>query len=106
MPTFNKLVRDLIPDIIAAEGKTVTSRILDDAEYRQALREKLVEEANEVLTAEGNEELIKEVADVFEVLEALIAAHGLNIWEIRVVQSHCQLRRGGFEKRIFLESSD
>ncbi|MCI0711669.1 MAG: nucleoside triphosphate pyrophosphohydrolase [Chloroflexi bacterium] len=60
---YNKLVRDNIPEIIAANG--------------QALRQKLVEEAQEVLQAKPDE-LVNELADVYEVLDALIAAYDLD----------------------------
>jgi len=40
MKIYNKLVRDRIPEIIEAEGKRVTVRVLDEAEYRKALLEK------------------------------------------------------------------
>lgn len=40
----NKLVRDRIPQIIAAEGREFATEILDDAEFRQALLAKLVAE--------------------------------------------------------------
>jgi predicted house-cleaning noncanonical NTP pyrophosphatase (MazG superfamily) len=35
---YNKLVRDQIPDIIAAAGSQPSTRILDHASYRDALR--------------------------------------------------------------------
>jgi predicted house-cleaning noncanonical NTP pyrophosphatase (MazG superfamily) len=51
MPIYNKLVRDRIPEIINNSGSTLTSRILDDTEYRVELRTKLQEEVNEYLAA-------------------------------------------------------
>jgi Uri superfamily endonuclease len=48
----NKLVPDRIPDIITAEGREYAIEIMDDAEYRQALLAKLVEEAQEVASAD------------------------------------------------------
>lgn len=40
MPVYNKLVRDKIPQIIEQTGKTFTTRILEDDEYRKELRKK------------------------------------------------------------------
>ena len=51
--TYNKLVRDRIPEIIAAEGRQYATETMADTEYRQALLVKLVEEAQEVADAEG-----------------------------------------------------
>lgn len=50
--THNKLVRDNIPRIVAANGGTSKLRRLhDDAEFINELANKLVEEANEVKEA-------------------------------------------------------
>jgi len=48
---YRKLVRDRIPEIIAAEGRHPVTRILDQADYRQALLDKLAEEAAEAAHA-------------------------------------------------------
>ena len=48
---YNKLVRDQIPDIIAAAGSQPSTRILDHARYQGALRSKLLEEAQEAEAA-------------------------------------------------------
>ena len=43
--TYNKLVRDRIPEIIESDGHHAFTRILDGQDYRAALLAKLVEEA-------------------------------------------------------------
>ena len=48
---FNKLVRDRIPEIIRAESRECGTETLSDGEYRAALKEKLVEEAQEASEA-------------------------------------------------------
>ena len=45
--TYHKLVRDRIPEIIEASGKTCSCRILPDSEYLEMLDEKLNEELSE-----------------------------------------------------------
>ena len=45
---MGKLVRDRIPEIVAAEGGQQNVRVLDDDEYARALLDKLVEEVNEL----------------------------------------------------------
>ena len=45
--TYNKLVRDLIPDIIENSGKQCRTRILSDDEYLEKLDAKLDEELEE-----------------------------------------------------------
>ena len=44
---YNKLVRDKIPEIIEASGKTCETEILSDKEYLQMLDKKLDEELAE-----------------------------------------------------------
>ena len=48
---YNKLVRDNIPRIIEEKKETPIIRILNDAEYKEALEKKLYEEYKEVLEA-------------------------------------------------------
>jgi predicted house-cleaning noncanonical NTP pyrophosphatase (MazG superfamily) len=67
-------------------------------EYRQALREKLVEEATEVANAEKNSDFIKELADVCEVLDALMAAYEISGEQVKAIQQKRRESRGGFEK--------
>lgn len=99
--TYNKLVRDRIPEIIAAEGREYATKIMEDGEYRQALLAKLVEEAQEAAEAEPGE-LVKELADMYEVIDALLLAFDLDRDAIRVVQQKRRDERGGFEQRIKL----
>jgi|SRR5271165_1397780 len=101
----HKLVRDQIPEIIAAAGRQPVTRILDQAGYQAALRAKLVEEAGEAQEApEG--QLASELADVLEVLGALAAAYDMK-WEDVVSEAdRKRAERGGFGDRIFLEYVD
>jgi predicted house-cleaning noncanonical NTP pyrophosphatase (MazG superfamily) len=98
----HKLVRDQIPEIIAAAGSRPVTRVLDQGGYRDALRAKLLEEAREAQAApEG--QLASELADVLEVLKALAAAHDMS-WEDVVLEAdRKRAERGGFDNRIFLE---
>ncbi|HHP7244920.1 MAG TPA: nucleotide pyrophosphohydrolase [Elainellaceae cyanobacterium] len=75
--TYQKLVRDRIPDIIRASGKECEIEIMADHEYQQALREKVLEEAQEVADA-SPDDLMKELADLYEVIDALIIAYQLD----------------------------
>ncbi|MRN56285.1 nucleoside triphosphate pyrophosphohydrolase [Paenibacillus monticola] len=102
MPTYNKLVRDGIPSIIAADGKTFRSRILDEQEYIKELRIKLREETEEYLSAENKEQALEELADMLEVIHALSETHGstpVDLEQLRVKKAN---KRGGFSDRVFL----
>ena len=96
---YNKLVRDRIPEIIASSGKSVTYRILNDAEYIKALEKKLDEEIAEFHESKS----IEELADVYEVLNAFKLALGFADYEVIDVRLVKFNKRGGFYQKIFLE---
>jgi predicted house-cleaning noncanonical NTP pyrophosphatase (MazG superfamily) len=96
----NKLVRDLIPDIINASGRTCEIEFLEQRVYMEELRLKLQEEVAEYL----NDSNLEELADVLEVLHALTKAHGCSWEELERVRAEKKSSRGGFEKKIFLKS--
>lgn len=97
----NKLVRDNIPEIILADGREVSTRILDDKEYRDELEKKLLEECREVLEAK-TEKRLEELGDVLEVMMALAKLDGYYLDDIVVAARQKREKRGGFEKKIFL----
>lgn len=105
MPEHNKLVRDGIPGIIAADGMHAISRILSDPEYELALIDKLAEEQRELALADTTEAMLEELADVQEVVNAL-ADYLASRAELERVRLEKYAKRGGFEKRIFLERTD
>lgn len=105
MPEYHKLVRDGIPEIIAADGMTPVTRILSDSEYELALIEKLAEEQREVAKADTTEGLLEELADLQEALNALVR-HISSPERLEEIRAQKAAQRGGFEARIFLERAD
>ena len=97
----NKLVRDRIPEIIRNSSNRCETTILSNSEYIEALRNKLVEEAKEAATA-SPEELAQELADVMEVMDALMTATGIEPEKVREIQKEKRSGRGGFDNRIKL----
>jgi predicted house-cleaning noncanonical NTP pyrophosphatase (MazG superfamily) len=98
---YNKLVRDRIPEIIRQNGIECEIAVLSDAEYRQALRQKLMEESAEAAEAEG-ENLVAELADLYEVIDALMASCGIARDEVLNAQAKRRETRGGFAQKIML----
>ncbi|MBP9827896.1 nucleoside triphosphate pyrophosphohydrolase [Patescibacteria group bacterium] len=94
-----KLVRDNIPDIITAKGEHFVSHVADDAEYWQRLKEKLAEEVGEFQKDENESEL----ADILEVIDAIVAYKKFDQASIAVVKAKKFAERGGFAKRIVLD---
>lgn len=99
MRTYNKLVRDRIPEIIQESGRTCVTRILSEEAYITALELKLSEEVAE-LQSDKN---LEEMADVLEVLRALCDARGYSFEELEALRVKKANERGGFMKKIYLE---
>lgn len=99
MRSYHKLVRDKIPTIIEADGKTCITEILSEDQYRMKLDEKLNEECAEY--QESKE--IEELADLLEVIYAISKARGYTIDELECIRKDKRNKRGGFEKRIILK---
>jgi predicted house-cleaning noncanonical NTP pyrophosphatase (MazG superfamily) len=100
---YGKLVRDRIPEIIERTGKAPTCRELSDEEFRLALRAKAVEEAGELVEA-PDEEVLSELADLAEVIEWVLRAYSFSPEDLNRARRKKNEERGGFEKRILLES--
>lgn len=99
--SYHKLVRDRIPEIIRADGRHPEIEVMEDDAYRQALREKLVEEAEEAFEADGDA-LVKELADVLEIIDAMYAAFDIEPAVVRERQKQRRDERGGFERKLKL----
>lgn len=99
MKVYNKLVRDKIPGIIEADGKTCKIHILSDDEYLTALEAKLNEEVAEYQIDKN----LEEMADVLEVLRAICVARGYSLEELEALRAKKADERGGFAEKIFLE---
>ena len=96
--TYNKLVRDLIPEIIEASGKECRTRVLSDEEYLKMLDAKLDEELAEY----HKDQNIEELADLLELIYAAATARGYTLDELESVRAEKAKNRGGFEKKVFL----
>lgn len=100
MRTYNKLVRDKIPEIIEGNGEKPVTRILNDEEYLKELNTKLQEEVSEYF-ADGN---VEELADIVEVVYGLLDAKGVSLEEFEKIRIGKVKKRGAFKERIYLES--
>lgn len=99
---YHKLVRDKIPQIIESSGKKCTTEVLTEDTYLQKLDEKLSEELAEYQQSKSLEEL----ADLLEVMAAVVKARGCTWEELEHIRVRKKEKRGGFEERILLIESE
>lgn len=106
MPTFQykKLVRDNIRKFHEDKGHRVTGRMLRGADLRQALCEKLHEEADEVNGALSKDELIEEIADVRQLLDDLCREESITPEQIQAAQQAKALKKGGFLSGQYIDT--
>ena len=102
MPVYNKLVRDRVPDIIAASGEKAIVRNLTEAERTRALQRKLEEEFREYMRAPENRAALEELADMLEVIRSLAHIHGADWAGLEDMREQKAGERGGFQDGIFL----
>ena len=95
-----KLVRDNIPEIINLSGKRCKYSIIEDEQYSSSLIEKMSEELGEF----AESPCLEEAADMYEVFLAMLDNWKLNKDDVDLVAKIKRNSRGGFSKRVFLES--
>ena len=96
---YNKLIRDRIPEIIQASGKTCVTEILSDADYLKMVDAKLDEELAEY----HKDQTIEELADLIEVIYAAAKAHGYTLERLEEVRAEKAAKQGSFEKKLLLK---
>jgi len=98
--TYNKLVRDRIPEIIESSGKkAVCETIGNDEDYIKSLKNKLIEEMNEYLESDD----VAELADLGEVMHAILEYKGVSVETFQRIRLEKLEKRGGFKKRLRLK---
>ncbi len=100
--SFNALVRDKIPDFLESKECIVQKTILSAEDFDRALREKLIEESAEVRLALSKDALIEELADLHEVIDALLRHLSIDKGDVVAAQLKKKETKGGFENRIFV----
>ena len=96
---YNKLVRDLIPKVIESTGSMGVVHVAEELEYEESLLDKLLEESAEFV----EEPCEEEIADILEVIDALISFYGYSHESIIKKKYEKALSRGRFDDRIILE---
>ncbi len=114
MIKFHKLVRDKVPARIRAKGQRCVDRPLREDEKDGALDRKASEEILELLVARAlprddssrRAKVIHELADVFDVLSAMLKRERISLDEVRAKMLAIREERGGFDEFIMLEEAE
>ena len=100
--TYNKLIRDKIPEMIEQNGGKAVIRQLSHEEFVRFLEMKLDEEVGEY----HRDKTVEELADILEVVYALASLHSCSKEDLLAVYENKHEQRGGFEKRLLLIESE
>ena len=95
---YDKLVRDKIPSIIEAAGKTAVTDRIPSENMQTALDQKLQEEVKEYLESHS----VEEMADVLEALHGIAFHAGIDWSRIEAERLRKKEERGGFVEGIRL----
>lgn len=97
--SYNKLVRDRIPEIIMRAGKKPIFRRVQGEELRKYASAKILEEAKEFTKSSELDELV----DLLEVIYFRLTLDGVSAQEMHERMTRKRRERGGFEGGIVLE---
>lgn len=97
-----KLVRDNTIERSDESGINTSWSIVSPDLHKKLLKDKLIEECEEVVSADSLDEMKHEIADVFEVLESICAINSIELSEIYEIQKEKKIKRGSFLKGIYL----
>ena len=96
---LNPIDLEKMINVIDESGKESSFHLANDKEYQEELIKKVMEELEEFKENPCEEEM----ADIFEVLEALMKFHNLDEDRLLEIKAEKVKKKGAFEKRIVLE---
>lgn len=99
---YRKLVRDHIPEICEKDGYDAVTKKLNATQFHAELKRKFIEEVKELKKAKNKKEILDELADILELIDALSESMGVPRYALDRAQREKRARRGGFKKKLFL----
>lgn len=95
---YDKAIRDKVPEVIESKGKKAVFQAVEAKVFEGYLNNKLKEELEEYYESES----IEELADVMEVIFAILDLKGFSREEFEKIRNQKVDERGAFEKRLVL----
>jgi predicted house-cleaning noncanonical NTP pyrophosphatase (MazG superfamily) len=99
---YNKLVRDKVPEIIRASGRTCEYKILGKSEIKNALKDKLLEKAQVFMNSPSEDEL----SDIYELLDTIVEEFEYEPLHIDYLKIQNKENKGTYAEKMFLISVD
>ena len=96
---IDKLVRDLIPQIIENQGKIAIIEKVSGEKLLHRLKDKLQEEINEFIA----DEAVEELADIMEVIYAICAFKHISLEQLEQFRLFKAKKHGTFECGVILK---
>ena len=97
---MSKLIRDKIPELETFQKDKYKIAILEEGEYIEALRDKLLEEYTELKNAKTIDNYYEECGDIISVAIAIAKEAGLEEKELMDIVHEKAERLGTFDRRI------
>jgi len=99
---YAKLVRDQIPWKIKKSGGKVSQKILGEKQYIKALKDKLIEEGQELVCAQKPKEILDELSDIQEIIDNLIITLKYRTRDLKKIQKEKNKKNGSFRDKIYI----
>ena len=93
--TYNRLVRNKIPQIIEADDKEVVYEILSTDDYMTKLGEEMMEYQDS--------KDVEKLADILEVVYSIARLKGVSCSELEAMRQKKAEQKGDFSDKIFLK---
>ena len=100
-----KLIRDNIHNYVEDKNRVFQLERMNTASLVIVLKDKLEEETSEAVAAKG-EELLQELADVYEVIRSICVHSGWTIGDLHDAADKKRAHLGGFNERWFLREGE
>jgi predicted house-cleaning noncanonical NTP pyrophosphatase (MazG superfamily) len=102
----NKLWRDISVERMERTGSKIHWSRLEDDQFMEQLKIKLLEEAEEVCSAKTREALLVELADILEVVSSFCDTQGATLQDVMEIKEKKYQERGGFQGRKYVTFSE
>lgn len=103
---YNKLIRDKIVDSMIANGESPDYHTCSDKEFVSALKAKLSEEVAELQSYMASpDDMLKELADLEELIVALVGAIGKSNVDLEAAREVKNNKAGAFSRRIWVDKA-